>query len=96
MLTYKSATQSGITGIAQHFELPIIATPVGGLAETIIHGKTGLICDDLQISNIVSTVNTYFKEQGATQFRKAIALQNQENSWPEFSRRLLEFIEELP
>lgn len=95
MLTYKSATQSGITGIAQHFELPIIATPVGGLAETIIHGETGLICDDLQISNIVSTVNTYFKEQGATRFRKAIALQNQQNSWPEFSRRLLEFIDEL-
>jgi glycosyltransferase involved in cell wall biosynthesis len=96
MLTYKSATQSGITGIAQHFELPIVATPVGGLAETIIHGETGLICDDIEVSNIVSTVNTYFKEHGATPFRKAIALQNQQNSWPEFSRRLLEFIDELP
>lgn len=34
ILPYKSATQSGIGAIAAHYKLPIIATPVGGLAES--------------------------------------------------------------
>ena len=35
ILPYRSATQSGITSIAYHFELPLLATRTGGLAETI-------------------------------------------------------------
>jgi len=40
ILPYKSATQSGITAIALHFDMPMVATPVGGLEESI--GKPGL------------------------------------------------------
>ncbi|MBA7581271.1 D-inositol-3-phosphate glycosyltransferase [subsurface metagenome] len=38
---YKSATQSGVTQIAYHFNKPMIVTDVGGLAEIVPDGKTG-------------------------------------------------------
>ena len=40
---YKSATQSGITQIAYHFERPMLVTNVGGLAEIVPHGKVGYV-----------------------------------------------------
>ena len=38
---YKTATQSGITQIAYHFEKPMLVTNVGGLAETVPDGVAG-------------------------------------------------------
>ena len=35
--TYKTATQSGVTQIAYHFERPMLVTNVGGLAEIVSH-----------------------------------------------------------
>ena len=40
---YKSATQSGITQIAYHFERPMLVTDVGGLAEIVPHGRVGYV-----------------------------------------------------
>jgi D-inositol-3-phosphate glycosyltransferase len=38
---YKSATQSGVTQIAYHFEKPMLVTNVGGLGEIVPNGKVG-------------------------------------------------------
>ncbi len=38
---YKSATQSGVTQVAFHFEKPMLVTNVGGLDEIVHHGKMG-------------------------------------------------------
>lgn len=40
---YKSATQSGVTQIAYHFNKPMIVTDVGGLSEMVPHGKVGYV-----------------------------------------------------
>lgn len=40
---YKTATQSGVTQIAYHFEKPMLVTDVGGLAEIVPHGKVGYV-----------------------------------------------------
>lgn len=40
---YKTATQSGVTQIAYHFEKPMLVTDVGGLAEIVPHGKAGYV-----------------------------------------------------
>lgn len=42
---YKSATQSGISQLAYHFEKPVLVTNVGGLPEIIEHGKAGYVVD---------------------------------------------------
>lgn len=41
---YKTATQSGVTQIAYHFERPMLVTNVGGLAEIVPDGKVGYVC----------------------------------------------------
>ncbi|MDR2882353.1 MAG: glycosyltransferase [Alistipes sp.] len=45
VLPYRSATQSGVTQIALHFDVPMVATRVGGLPEIVRDGVTGLLCD---------------------------------------------------
>ncbi|NRB51412.1 MAG: glycosyltransferase [Saprospiraceae bacterium] len=42
---YRSATQSGISQIAYHFEKPMLVTRVGGLPEIVAHGKEGYVVD---------------------------------------------------
>jgi glycosyltransferase involved in cell wall biosynthesis len=95
MLTYKSATQSGISGISQHFELPTIATNVGGLAESILPGETGYVVADVDPIEIAKTVETYFLENKKEIFRGNIGLENKANSWESFSKTLLDFIDTI-
>jgi glycosyltransferase involved in cell wall biosynthesis len=40
---YKSATQSGVTPLAYHFEKPMVVTNVGGLPSLVQDGKAGLV-----------------------------------------------------
>ena len=42
---YKSATQSGVTPLAYHFEKPMLVTNVGGLPDMVPEGKAGLIAE---------------------------------------------------
>ncbi len=42
---YKTATQSGISQMAYHFERPMIVTRIGGLPEIVPHGKVGYVTD---------------------------------------------------
>ena len=44
-LPYRTATQSGVTQIAYHFEKPMLVTNVGGLAKTVPNGKVGYVVD---------------------------------------------------
>lgn len=42
---YRSATQSGVTPLAYHFEKPMIVTNVGGLPSLVPDKKVGLIAE---------------------------------------------------
>lgn len=42
---YRNATQSGVTPLAYHFEVPMIVTNVGGLAAMVPDGKVGLVAE---------------------------------------------------
>lgn len=95
VLPYKSATQSGITSIANHFELPLIATNVGGLAETILHQKTGLIVDKVAPDALAEALASFFKSNQQIMFQSAIRQINTENTWEKFGVKLLEFYRQL-
>ena len=53
--TYKTATQSGITQIAYHFDRPMLVTDAGGLSEIVPHLKVGYVTkkDSLDIANSI-------------------------------------------
>ncbi len=95
VLPYKSATQSGITSISNHYNLPIIATNVGGLKETIHHEKTGLIVDVADSKEIARTINHYFNHDYKSVFAQNIAIEKAENSWENFGKKLIEFSKTL-
>jgi len=40
---YRTATQSGVSQIAYHFEKPMLVTNVGGLSEIVPNGKVGYV-----------------------------------------------------
>lgn len=42
---YRSATQSGVTQVAYHFNKPMIVTNVGGLAEIVPDGRCGFVVE---------------------------------------------------
>ena len=60
VLPYKSATQSGITAIALHFDVPVVATPVGGLAESIEKPGIGLMTSGISAEAIAKTVRVFY------------------------------------
>ncbi|XOV67383.1 MAG: glycosyltransferase [Fluviicola sp.] len=95
LLPYKSATQSGITAIAHHFEMPIIATDVGGLKESIEHKITGLIVEQPDKLEIANAIQAFFVDFNPDTMREAIRKRNAENTWENFSKRILEFAETL-
>lgn len=60
LLPYKSATQSGIVAIAYHFDLPVLATNVGGLSEMIKPFGAGLIIEAANPNSIAESIKEYF------------------------------------
>ncbi|NDF60384.1 MAG: glycosyltransferase, partial [Crocinitomicaceae bacterium] len=95
ILPYKSATQSGITSISNHYDLPIIATNVGGLKETIHHLKTGIIVEQPEINQIATAIITYFTNGYQKEFSKEIKNEKAENSWENFCKKIIEFSKTL-
>jgi glycosyltransferase involved in cell wall biosynthesis len=95
ILPYKSATQSGITSIAYHFDIPLIATNTGGLKETILHNQTGLIVDEISAGAICSAVIRYFDEQLKDKFISEIQNLKTRLSWEKFAESILNFKETI-
>lgn len=95
ILPYKSATQSGITSIANHYDLPIIATNVGGLKETIHHLKTGIIVEQPEIEHISNAITDYFINEYQKEFSAEIKKEKAENSWENFCEKIIEFSKTL-
>ena len=59
---YKSATQSGISQLAYHFEKPMIVTKVGGLPEIVEHGVAGYVVD-VDKNSIVEAILDFYNNQ---------------------------------
>ena len=95
ILPYKSATQSGITSIAYHFGVPIIATDVGGLKETITHESTGLIVSEPKSDLIADAIKSYFNKQLQTSMKHDIIQLKERLSWSKFAEGIVNFGLEL-
>lgn len=95
VLPYKSATQSGITSISYHFELPMIATDVGGLKETIFEGVTGDIVAKVESKELGKAINTYFSQGHKEKYITGIQEYKKAHSWEVFTQKMEEFIASL-
>ena len=57
LFPYIEASQSGLIPLAQSLGKPVVITPVGGLKEQIIEGKTGLISSDVTPESFADAAN---------------------------------------
>lgn len=87
VLPYRSATQSGIAPMAYHFERPMIATDVGGLAETIPDGISGLVCQPEPEALAAAILRFY--SMGSETFSAGLAAEKQKYSWPAMAEAIL-------
>lgn len=91
ILPYVDATQSGIAQIAYNFDKPVIATDVGGLAETVLDGKTGLVVATNSPDDLAGAIVKFFREKLSESFSAGVSEQKKLYSWDS----LVEAIEEL-
>jgi len=90
VLPYKSATQSGITAIALHFDLPVVATPVGGLAESIGKPGIGLMTPGISAEAVAETIRA-FHDAGPETFIENIRKVKSTMTWKVFAEKILSF-----
>jgi len=87
---YKSATQSGVTQIAYHFNKPMIVTDVGGLAEIVPDGKVGYVVQKNPAA-IARAIHAFFTENRSRGFIENIKNEKKKYSWS----RMVEAIETI-
>jgi len=96
VLPYRSATQSGISAIAYHFEVPMVVTDVGGLRQSIGDCGTGLVAGKADVDSIVKEIRTYFSDSNLKALCvSAIRAEKERLSWKSFCKRMLEFSDNL-
>lgn len=91
VLPYKSATQSGITQISYYYELPVIATNVGGLGELIPDERDGLICES-NASSIAKAISRYYTEDLMAPYSENMRIDKVKFSWSSFVNTMLESV----
>ncbi len=80
--TYRTATQSGVTQIAYHFERPMLVTSVGGLAEIVPHNKVGYVCD-INTKDIADCVVDFYDNNKEKQFSENTKTEKKRFTWKE-------------
>ncbi|MCL1937625.1 MAG: glycosyltransferase [Candidatus Azobacteroides sp.] len=93
VLPYKSATQSGIIPVAYHFELPVVATDIGGLREMIEPAGTGIITLP-ESAAIAKGVEQIFSSDISI-FTNNIKKEKQNLNWETFAHSLTAFAEKI-
>ena len=95
VLPYLEASQSGVGQIAFGFERPVIATQVGGLAETVEHNGTGLIVPPGDSQALAEAIVRYFQEGLAPRFQQAIREVKEQFAWTNLVRLIEQMHSEI-
>lgn len=84
---YKTATQSGITQIAYHFERPMLVTNVGGLAEIVPKGKVGYVVEP-NAQDIADALVDFIDNKQEEDFHAGIIEEKAKYAWSNMTAAL--------
>ncbi len=90
---YRNATQSGVTPLAYHFEVPMIVTNVGGLPNLVPDNKVGLVAEP-NASSIAQKIIEYF-EKGEGHFLPYLIEEKKKFSWTKMTESILELAQSV-
>lgn len=82
-LPYRSATQSGVTQVSFHFEVPTLVTNVGGLGEIIPDKIAGYVVEP-NGKAIAEAVIDYFENNRMPSFSEGMKKEKQKYDWKIF------------
>jgi glycosyltransferase involved in cell wall biosynthesis len=84
---YRNATQSGVTPLAYHFEVPMIVTNVGGLPSLVPHQKVGLVCEPN--AEAIAQAMFTMQQQGTNQFLPGLQEEKKKYTWNNITKVIL-------
>jgi len=95
ILPYHSATQSGVTQIAYHFDLPMIASDVGALPELVPDGKAGFVFEAGKAEQLADAVLRLYDDSNPEMFRKFVEKEKEKFSWGALVEKIDDFADGL-
>ena len=91
---YKSATQSGVTQVAYHFEKPMLVTDVGGLREIVPDGKVGYVVEPNPVK-IADAICDFYDNNRKEFFEDNIVEEKKKYEWSKMTETILNLYKEL-
>ncbi|MCB9224837.1 MAG: glycosyltransferase [Crocinitomicaceae bacterium] len=91
---YKSATQSGVTQIAYHFEIPMLVTNVGGLPEMVPDGKVGYVTSQAP-EDIAAALESFYTDEKEAEFKANIKIEKQKYLWDKLTEKVLTLADKI-
>ena len=88
---YKSATQSGVTPLAYHFEKPMIVTNVGGLP-ALVPETVGVICEPNAMS-IAEAISRFYEDDKKAFYEANLKEEKKKYSWDKITLAICELAE---
>ena len=91
---YKSATQSGVTQVAYHFEKPMLVTDVGGLREIVPDGKVGYVVEP-QSTKIADAICDFYDNDRLDFFENNIVEEKKKYEWSKMTATIKELYSDV-
>lgn len=88
---YKSATQSGVTQVAFHFEKPMLVTNVGGLAEIVHDHKMGYTSEP-SAEAIATDILDYFTQDRQADYTEYLKKEKTKYAWSNMAAAFIKII----
>lgn len=91
---YRTATQSGVTQIAYHFEKPMLVTNVGGLPEIVPDNKVGYVTE-INSAAIADAIIDFYSNNRESEFTLNTILEKQRFLWSTFVNGVKELYKKI-
>lgn len=95
VLPYRHATQSGVVPVAYQFDVPVIATDVGGLSEVVLDGKTGFLVPPDQPEILARRILQYFQQGCREKFQAEIRSFKGRLSWQQVTDTIVDLLQQV-
>lgn len=93
-LPYRSATQSGVTQVSFHFEVPTLVTNVGGLGEIIPDKVAGYVVES-NGKAIAEGIKDYFENNRMISFTEGMKKEKQKYDWSIFVNEVIDLYKKI-
>jgi D-inositol-3-phosphate glycosyltransferase len=93
-LPYRSATQSGVTQVSFHFEVPTLVTNVGGLGEIIPDKVAGYVVEP-NGKAIADGIKDYFENDRMHSFTEGMIREKQKYDWKIFVDEVIDLYKNI-